>query len=51
MALPILLHEGPGGMDLHAKARNRRSMMIAGEIVVILLVLLLIRSRRSKSTE
>ena len=48
MALHILLHEGPGGMDLHAEARNRKRMMIAAEVIVVLLVLMLIRSRRSK---
>ena len=47
MALPILLHEGPGGIDLHAEAKRREQMKMAAIIAVILLLVLMIRSRRS----
>ena len=48
MALPILLHEGPGGVDLHAEARRREQMKLAAVIGAVLLLLLVIRSRRSE---
>ncbi|MDJ0959580.1 MAG: hypothetical protein QNJ88_02900 [Acidimicrobiia bacterium] len=47
MALPILLHEGPGGVDLHAEARRREQMKLVAVITAVLLLVLVIRSRRS----
>ena len=47
MALPILLHEGPGGVDLHAEARRREQMKLAAVIGVLLLIVLMIRNRRN----
>jgi len=47
VALPILLHEGPGGIDLHAEAKRREQMKLAAVVGVLLLIVLVIRSRRN----
>jgi hypothetical protein len=47
VALHILLHEGPGGIDLHAEAKRREQLKLAAIIGAILLLVLVIRSRRS----